>query len=100
MDAVTIAGSTFAEIFSNLDETGVTVKNMITKIGNVDGIATSVAAISEEQSASAQEVTATVDSLAVSASHVADESKGVDTSAETVSDSAERIEKYVSAFKI
>ncbi|MBP7347609.1 MAG: methyl-accepting chemotaxis protein [Butyrivibrio sp.] len=100
MDAVTIAGSTFAEIFSNLDETGVTVKNMITKIGNVDGIATSVAAISEEQSASTQEVTATVDSLAVSASHVADESKGVDTSAETVSDSAERIEKYVSAFKI
>lgn len=100
MDAVTIAGSTFAEIFSNLDETGVTVKNMITKIGNVDGIATSVAAISEEQSASTQEVTATVDSLAVSASHVADESKGVDTSAETVSDSAERIEKNVSAFKI
>ena len=100
MDAVTVAGSTFAEIFSNLDETGVTVKNMITKIGNVDGIATSVAAISEEQSASTQEVTATVDTLAVSASHVADESKGVDNSAETVSDSAERIEKYVSTFKI
>ena len=100
MAAVTTAGDTFAEIFSNLDETSTTVKNMIGKVGNVDGIATSVAAISEEQSASTEEVTATVDSLAVSAEHVADESKGVDESAETVSRSAEKIEAFVGTFKI
>ena len=100
MDAVTTAGNTFAEIFSNLDETSVTVKNMITKVGNVDGIATSVAAISEEQSASTQEVTATIDNLAVSATEVAQESQGVDDSANTVSTSAVRIEEFVSTFKI
>lgn len=100
MAAVTTAGDTFAEIFSNLDETSTTVKNMIGKVGNVDGIATSVAAISEEQSASTEEVTATVDNLAVSAAHVAEESKGVDDSAETVSKSAEKIEAFVGTFKI
>ena len=98
--AVQTAGKTFEEIFSSLDDTSATVKQMIDKISNVDPIATSVAAISEEQSASTEEVTATTDNLAVSAQQVASESQGVDDSASTVSDSAATIEGFVKGFKI
>ncbi|WP_024867037.1 methyl-accepting chemotaxis protein [Butyrivibrio sp. FCS014] len=99
-EAVQTAGKTFEEIFSSLDVTSDTVKQMINKISNVDTIATSVAAISQEQSASTEEVTATTDNLAVSAQQVADESQGVDESATTVSSSAATIEDFVRDFKI
>ena len=99
-EAVQTAGKTFEEIFSSLDETSNTFKQMIDKISNVDNIATSVAAISQEQSASTEEVTATTDNLAISAQQVADESHGVDESATTVSTSAATIEDFVKDFKI
>ena len=99
-EAVQTAGKTFEEIFSSLDETSETVRQMIDKISNVDTIATSVAAISQEQSASTEEVTATTDNLAISAQQVADESQGVDDSATTVSTSAATIEDFVRDFKI
>ena len=99
-EAVQTAGKTFEEIFSSLDETSDTFKQMIEKISNVDTIATSVAAISQEQSASTEEVTATTDNLAISAQQVADESQGVDDSATSVSNAAATIEDFVRDFKI
>ena len=69
--AVASAGDTFKEIFEDLDTTGATVKDMIDRVGKVDGIASSVAAISEEQSASTEEVTSSIDTLADSAVKVA-----------------------------
>lgn len=98
--AVANAGDTFKEIFEDLDTTGATVKDMIDRVGKVDGIASSVAAISEEQSASTEEVTVSIDNLAESAAKVADESHGVDTSAETVSGSASTIKDFVNRFKL
>lgn len=100
VEAVSKAGNTFAEIFQSLDETSVTVNEMIDKIGKVDTIATSMAAISEEQSASTQEVSATAENLAESAQAVSDSSKGVDESASTVTESANSIEGYVRKFII
>ncbi len=99
-EAVANAGGTFKEIFEDLDTTGATVKDMIDRVGKVDGIASSVAAISEEQSASTEEVTVSIDNLAESAAKVADESRGVDTSAETVSGSASTIKDFVNRFKL
>lgn len=99
-EAVANAGDTFKEIFEDLDTTGATVKDMIDRVGKVDGIASSVAAISEEQSASTEEVTVSIDNLAESAAKVADESHGVDTSAETVSGSASTIKDFVNRFKL
>ena len=98
--AVSTAGQTFADIFSDLNATGKTVEEMLAMMNEVDGIATNVAAISEEQSASSEEVTATAENLAVSAQSVSDESEGVDKSANTVQESASKIRTALSIFRI
>lgn len=98
--SVSETGETFADIFSALNEAGETVRDMIDKMQKVNDIATSVAAIAEEQSASTEEVTATVDTAASSAQSVAEESRGVDKSAVTVADSASKIGEFVDTFTI
>ena len=99
-DAVSATGETFADIFGALNEAGETVRDMIEKMEKVNDIATSVAAIAEEQSASTEEVTATVDTAASSAQSVAADSRGVDESAVNVADSAAKIGEFVDTFKI
>ena len=98
--AVSTAGQTFANIFSDLNVTGKTVEDMLSMMNDVDGIATNVAAISEEQSASSEEVTATAENLTASAQNVSDESEGVDRSANTVQESASKIHNALNIFKI
>ncbi|SHI18610.1 methyl-accepting chemotaxis protein [Butyrivibrio fibrisolvens DSM 3071] len=100
LEAVNTAGETFEEIFRSLDETSDIVSEMIAKVGNVDEIATSMAAISEEQSASTEEVSATATTLASSAEQVAENSRGVDGSAVAVSESSDRIEGLIKQFRL
>ena len=99
-EAVTTAEETFGVIFRDLNETGSIMNDMITKMNEVNDIASSVAAISEEQSASTIEVTDTVEAVVDSALQVASESKDVDQSAQTVADSAGQIGDFVNTFKI
>ena len=99
-ESVETAGKTFEEIFKSLDVTGQTMNSMIKTMGGVNGIATNVAAIAEEQSASSQEITGTLDNLASSAEEVANKSMSVKESAEGVSAGADSISQSVSAFKI
>ena len=99
-EAVSATGETFADIFEELNKAGSTVQDMIGQMEKVNNIATSVAAIAEEQSASTEEVTATVDTAASSAQNVAEESRGVDESAVTVADSAAKIGEFVDTFTI
>ena len=100
MDSVNQAGETFEKIFRSLDEASATVGEMIDKIGSVDEIATSMAAISEEQSASTEEVSATATSLAEGAEQVAANSRGVDSSATVVSESSVKIEDLINIFQV
>ena len=99
-EAVEKTGETFAVIFRDLDTTGNTVEEMIGMMNDVNEIASSVAAISEEQSASTIEVTDTVEQVVESAEQVANESRDVDHSAQTVADSATKIGDFVHNFKI
>ncbi len=99
-EAVSVTGQTFAEIFTELTSAGTTVNNMVGQMGKVNDIATSVASISEEQAASAEEVSNTVAATAESAKSVADDSRSVDTGAETVANSSKRIGEFVGSFKI
>ncbi|MBP5185245.1 MAG: methyl-accepting chemotaxis protein, partial [Lachnospiraceae bacterium] len=99
-EAVKATGDTFAEIFTALDEAGSTVMDMISKMNKVNDIATNVAAISEEQSASVEEVSTTVDVAADSAKDIANETKGVEESADSVAKNAEKIGTFVESFKI
>jgi len=100
MESVNQAGSTFEKIFKSLDEASDTVGDMINKIGSVDEIATSMAAISEEQSASTQEVSSTATTLAEGAEQVAENSRGVDNSATVVSESSVKIEDLINIFQV
>ena len=99
-NAVNETGKTFEEIFHSVGQTAETVSDMISKMDKVNDIASTVAAIAEEQSASTEEVTATVETAANSAQNVADESKGVDDSALAVANSATRIGNFVDSFTI
>ena len=100
VEAVATAEGTFAQIFEDLDKTGTNMDEMIKMMGDVNDVASSVAAISEEQSASAQEVFSTVGDLTNSARQVAEQSKDLDESANHVSNSANEITKSISVFKI
>ncbi len=100
VEAVATAETTFAQIFEDLDKTGSNMDEMIGKMSDVNDVASSVAAISEEQSASAQEVFSTVGDLTESAKQVAAQSKDLDDSANNVSNSADEITKSISIFKI
>ena len=99
-EAVTVAGNTFAEIYSDVQTTNDTIQYMMDMMSRVDNIASSVAAISEEQSASSQEVSSSVEKLAVSAEEVAAESEEVADSANTVTESAIGIKESMSIFTI
>ena len=99
-EAVSTTEETFSEIFKSLDETSATVGEMIVKMDRVNEIATSVAAISEEQAASIEQVNTTVDSATSSAEAVASESKEVDQSAMTVAESAAKIDEFVKMFRV
>ena len=99
-EAVSTTEETFSEIFKSLDETGRTVGEMIGKMDRVNEIASSVAAISEEQAASIEQVNTTVDSATGSAEAVASESREVDQSAMTVAESAAKIDEFVKMFKV
>ncbi|XME01530.1 methyl-accepting chemotaxis protein [Lachnospiraceae bacterium C1.1] len=99
-ESVATAEKTFEEIFRNLDNTGTTMKTMISIMGDVNTIATNVAAISEEQSASSEEVSATVDALTASAEQVASKSSDVQNSADAVANGSDAIKDSVSIFKI
>ena len=98
--AITQAGATFEEIFRDLTNASQTIQDMINMIDGVDTIATSVAAISEEQSANTEEVTATTESLVTSAGNVLSESEAVSGAANTVLMSAEAIDESLSQFRI
>ena len=53
---VNSALQTFDEIFDNIDEVNHLVQQMIAKVEQVDNVAVNVAAISEEQAASSEEI--------------------------------------------
>ena len=98
--AVSDTEETFKEIFDSLDSATDKFNDMFSKIGFVNKIATSVASIAENQSASTEEITATVMTAASSAQSVADDSRSVDCAAQTVAESSSKIGSFVGSFRI
>ncbi|SKB45682.1 methyl-accepting chemotaxis protein [Lachnospiraceae bacterium] len=98
--AVMTAEETFAKLVTGLENVGEAMKGIDDKMISVDEIASNLAAISEEQSASTQEILATVEHLSDSADQIAQSSHDVDNGANTVSSSATDIANDLSVFKI
>lgn len=99
-ELVDIACVTFDKIYQSINATNETVQNMIEKVKQVDDVATSVAAITEEQSASAEEIEATSVEITNLAKIVADNSEAVSTESSELAEDARELKKEISIFKI
>ena len=91
---------TFDIIFQNIDDVSNLVQQMIEKVGKVDDVASNVAAISEEQAASAEEILATSDTMVEQANNITGNSESVASGARDLTVSAEELASQVKIFKI
>lgn len=98
--AVDSACGTFQLIYADITKSSDLLASMLEQIKQVDDVASNMAAISEEQSASAQEILATIEILATNSEQLADESKQVEEGASVVSDSAISLEESMRKFKV
>ena len=68
---ITSACDIFTNIYDNVNSASTIIDEIVKQIANVDDIATNMAALSEEQSASTEEILATTEILSENASQVA-----------------------------
>ncbi|MDE6621922.1 MAG: methyl-accepting chemotaxis protein [Lachnospiraceae bacterium] len=91
---------TFDSIFGNIDQVSALVREMIKKVEKVDDVATNVAAISEEQAASSEEILATSEAMVRQVDNITSSSEGVSKGAKELTSSAEELYEQVARFKI
>ena len=97
---ITVALETFDSIFNNIAAANELVESMVAKVGKVDDVATNVAAISEEQAASSQEILATSDTMVSQAQEITQSSIHAADDSGELSVSAEELANQVNKFKI
>ncbi|GKU23751.1 methyl-accepting chemotaxis protein [Clostridium folliculivorans] len=91
---------TFDSIFDMINETNKLIQGMIDKIGNLDEVAASVAAIAEEQAASSEEILATSEVMVTQANSTTQNSEKVAADAEMLAATADKLGKQVKIFKL
>lgn len=91
---------TFDMIFDNIDEVNHLVQQMLEKVEEVDHVAVSVAAISEEQAASSEEILATSTTMVEQAHSITDNSETVAEGAKELTESAVELADQVNMFKV
>ncbi|MBE5826140.1 MAG: methyl-accepting chemotaxis protein [Butyrivibrio sp.] len=99
-ESINAAADTFMQISNDLNEANKTLIEMADKMNSVNDVATNMASVSEEQSASTQEITETVNRLTQSSRKVADSSREVSEAAGSVASSADQISENIKFFKI
>lgn len=97
---VTASCDIFNHIYQNVSSTEDVLAHIVSQIHQVDDVATNIAALSEQQSASTQEILASTHVLADTSLHISDDSKQVETSAETVSQASFTLAEHMRRFKI
>lgn len=88
----------FDIIFKNIQETSALIEAVVDKINEVDQVASNVAAISEEQAASSDEITATSESMLQQAKSIANNSERVADEAKQLTASSEELAEQVKKF--
>lgn len=97
---ITAACDIFENIYKNVAETGNVLSEIVTEIANVDDVATNIAALSQEQSASTEEILASTELLADSSLQFSSDSKEMARGADSVSDAAFALAEHMRKFKI
>lgn len=91
---------TFDSIFGNIDQVSTLVREMIKKVEKVDEVATNVAAISQEQAASSEEILATSVEMVRQVDNITNSSERVSEGAKELTASAEELYEQVARFRI
>ena len=94
------AVDTFDKIYDNIQESNDIISEMITGVEKVDDVATNVAAISEEQAASADEILATSQNMVEQADNITRSSQDVAANAHELAGTSDTLTSYVQQFKI
>lgn len=94
------AVDTFDLIYDNITETDVLINQVMDKIMKVDSVASNVAAISEEQAASATLISETSEHMVDAANNILDNSSLVAKSSGQLADNAVVLDQNVKVFKI
>jgi len=97
---VEAAVKTFDDIFENINGTSHLIDEMINGIQQVDNVATNVAAISEEQAASADQILETSQHMVEQAQSITESSHNVAENSEELKNTSEKLTSYVEQFKI
>ncbi len=90
----------FNNIYQDVSSSSDALQNIVDQIHQVDEVATNIAALSEEQSASTEEILASTQVLADNSLHVSDDSKSMANSAEAVSEASFTLAEHMRRFKI
>lgn len=94
------AVDTFDKIYDNIQESNDLIRDMINGVEKVDDVATNVAAISEEQAASADEILATSQNMVEQADNITRSSQDVAANAHELAGTSDTLTSYVQQFKI
>ncbi len=97
---ITASCEIFDHIYQDVSSTSDVLQDIVVQIHQVDDVATNIAALSEEQSASTEEILASNQVLAEGSLQVSDDSKQMEEIAETVSAAAFTLAEHMRRFKI
>lgn len=97
---ITAACEVFEHIYQNVSDTSQMLTDIVNQINQVEDVATNIAALSQEQSASAEEILASVEVLANSSLQFSSDSRKVADSAEDVSAASFTLAEHMRRFKI
>lgn len=99
-EKITSSCEIFERIYKNVTETDNMLTEIVERIAHVDDVATNIAALSEEQSASTQEILASTEVLANASLQLSQDSHVVASSADEVSDASFSLAEHMRKFKI
>lgn len=97
---ITASREIFDCIYQDVSETGGVLRHIVEQIRHVDDVAANIAALSQEQSASAEEILASTRVLAETSLQISGESKTMAESTETVSEASFTLAEHMRRFKI
>ena len=99
-ELIATAMKTFDQIFMNIQSTSDMIDDMIVGISKVDDVAANVAAISEEQAASADEILETSHNMVEQAQSITASSQDVADNSQELANTSANLTSYVQRFKI
>ncbi|WP_205839208.1 methyl-accepting chemotaxis protein [Velocimicrobium porci] len=94
------ACTTFHEIYENINQTEALMSDIFKEIARVDDVATNMAAVTEEQSASAEVIVNTSEDLTEQSKLLTKHSEQVATDSKQLADTAHQLEKHMQYFKL